>query len=57
MNKQELAKFICDKDPEFHITTPCIAADAEYIYEINLSKRRVDWEHLYTGEMDWLCDF
>lgn len=57
LTKQSLAEYICEKDPYFRITTPFVAGDAEYNYEINLSRRRVDWEHLYTGEEEWLCDF
>jgi len=57
LTKQGLAKFICDADPLFSITTPFMAGDAEYIYEIDLSKRRVDWIRIYTREEDWLCDF
>lgn len=56
ISKHELAEFICEKDSYFSITTPHEAGDAEYVYEIDLSKRRVDWEHLYTGEQEWLCD-
>lgn len=57
VSKEELANYICNNDSDFRNTTPCEAADAEYIYEINLAKRRVEWEGLYTGEQDWLCDF
>lgn len=57
VSKEELANYICSSDKEFRITTPCMAGDAEYIYEINLSKRRVEWEGLYIGEQEWLCDF
>lgn len=57
LTKLSLAEYICEKDSDFQITTPCMAADAEYIYEVCLDKRRVDWEHLYTGEQEWLCDF
>ena len=57
LTKLSLAKFICDNDPDFKITTPYSAGDAEYVYEINLAKLRVDYEHLYTGEQEWLCNF
>jgi len=57
LTKESLAEYICEKDSYFRITTPFVAGDAEYNYEINLSKRRVDWEHLYTGNQEWLCDF
>ena len=57
LTKQSLAKFICDNDSDFRITTPYYVGDAEYVYEINLSRRRVDYEHLYTREQEWLCDF
>ncbi len=56
-SKEELARYICDSDGDFHIMTPCVAIDAEYNYEINLTKRRVEWVHLYTGEQEWLCYF
>ena len=57
VSKEELANYICSSDKEFRITPPCMAGDAEYIYEINLSKRRVEWEGLCIGEQEWLCDF
>jgi len=57
LTKQSLAKYICDSDSLFEITTPAVAGDAEYIYEIDLSRRRVEWTRLFTGEQDWLCDF
>lgn len=57
VSKEDLANYICNSDNDFRITTPYVAGDAEYIYEIYLVKRRVDWEHLYTGEQEWLCNF
>jgi len=57
MTKHNLARFICENDSEFRITTPYSAGDAEYVYEIIISKRCVDWEHLYTGEQERLCNF
>lgn len=61
LNKKRLAEFICEQDSYFRITTPYIAGDAEFEYEINLEKRRVDWYATSVssreGEQDWLCDF
>ena len=57
VSKEELASFICNNDSDFRIITPFEAADAEYIYEINLAKRSVKWEGLYNGEQEWLCNF
>ena len=56
-SKQELAHYICESDNDFIITTPCVAADAEYNYKINLALQRVIWENLNSGEQEWLCDF
>lgn len=61
LNKKRLAEFICEQDSDFKITTPCSAGDAEFEYEINIEKRRVDWYATSVssreGEQDWLCDF
>ncbi len=57
LTKRLLGEYICKSDEQFKITTPYIAADAEYVYEINLEKRRVDYENLYTSEVDWICNF
>ena len=57
VSKEELANYICNSDSDYCITTPYEAGDAEYIYEINLAKHRVEWERLYTGEQEWLCNF
>ena len=57
VTKEELANYICNNNNDYRITTPFEAADAEYIYEINLAKRRVEWEGLYNGEQEWLCNF
>jgi hypothetical protein len=57
LTKRLIADYICKSDEQFEITTPNRAADAEYNYEINLEKRRVDYEHVYTSHVEWLCDF
>ena len=61
LTKKRLAEFICEQDPDFRITTPSVAADSEFDYEIDLERRRVDWYATSwtsrSGEQDWLCDF
>ena len=57
LTKSRLAQLINNKNGEFEITTPNEIPGAEYIYEIDLSLRRVDWRHLETGQQEWLCDF
>jgi len=61
LSKERMAKFICEQDSDFKITTPYIAVDSEFNYEIDLQRRRVDWYATSVnsrhGEQDWLCDF
>ena len=57
LTKRSLAQLINEKISSFEITTPNEIPGAEYIYEVDLSQRRVDWIHLTTGEQEWLCDF
>ena len=61
LKKKRLAEFICEQDSSFLITTPSVAGDSEFDYEIDLAKRRVDWYATSwtsrSGEQDWLCDF
>lgn len=61
LDKKRLAEFICEQDSDFKITTPYSAGDAEFEYEINIEKRRVDWYATSvssrSGEEEWLCDF
>ncbi len=46
MDKKIMATAICEQNPDWNDTTPSSAGDAEYIYEIDLERRRVDWQHL-----------
>ena len=46
VDKEALATFICQHNPDWLNTTPSVAGDAEYIYEIDLERRRVDYQHL-----------
>lgn len=48
LTKNRLAQLINNKNGAFEITTPNEIPGAEYIYEIDLSLRRVDWRHLVS---------
>lgn len=57
LTKILVAEYICQSNSDFRITTPYMAGDAEYIYEIDLEKRRVEWIHLATRMEEFLCFF
>ena len=59
IDKKALAAFICQHNPDWLDTTPSVAGDAEYIYEVDLERRRVDYQHLsINGDVldeEFLC--
>ena len=59
VDREALTAFICQHNPDWLNTTPSVAGDAEYIYEIDLGRRRVDYQHLsINGDVldeEFLC--
>ena len=43
--------------PSYELISPDGAPDASYAYTVDLEKRSVTYEDLWTHKKDWLCDF
>ena len=56
MGKAELTRHIAEVG-SYKLISPDGAPDASYAYTVDLEKRSVTYEDLWTHKKDWLCDF